>query len=148
MEKFLAFIVLSMILFENPAVATKWPHRYFDVSGKIIDWDSKQPIQGATVIVFLNDSPFADNNGYITEKETPAKSQTAKDGAFKERAILLSGSKLPKELKVELIVFKEGYRTERFISHIVDYLAPKNIDSRGGIQELKAELLKIQKQNR
>ena len=139
-------ILFTAIFLTSVAFATKWPNRYFNVHGKVLDFETKSPLSNAVVFVFLNNSPYADNNGSISKDESAEVSKTNRDGNFNTKAILFAGKELPLKLNVELIIAKEGYRTERFTYDIIDFIAPININSRGTIQGLQAELLKVKKQ--
>lgn len=113
MKKGIEIIIFTLILssaYIGFASAKKFPNLYFKVEGQVLDWDTKQPLPNAQVFVFLNDSPHADNNGW-TKSWSPSKSDLK--GYFSAISILYR-DEVPKINKIELIVFRNGYRTERF----------------------------------
>ena len=115
-KKIIVSMFLAVLFGYSPLViATKFPHVPFEAAGRIFDWDTKKPLDGAHFIVFLNGAFYADNNGWAGDHDYPNLPRSDQDGYFKARTKLYRGTPDVKVNKVELIVFREGYRTERFV---------------------------------
>ncbi len=114
MKKKIIFVICCFIIsliFIGNASATKYPNIHFKVQGQVFDWDSKKPLPNAHILIFLNGSPYADNNGWVKHEK---RSKTDEAGVYETISILFRGLH-PSINKIELLVFKRGYRTERFL---------------------------------
>ncbi|MEZ4742681.1 MAG: hypothetical protein R3B45_09570 [Bdellovibrionota bacterium] len=109
-------LFLLLITLSNISYGTKYPNLYLAVSMRVMDWEAKEPVRGVNAIVFLNDSKSADNNGWAPEVQIAKSNKT---GFLTSRAILYRGITIPKKVKVEIVLFADGYRTEKFILYDV-----------------------------
>ena len=120
--------------------AVKYPSIPFLIKGKIVNWKTKAPVAGVTVIAFLNDSIYSVNNGFWKEYDYPNFGKTDQSGEFIARTQLYKqrGGENPK--KLEIIAFREGYRTQRFIIKDLKAVMPKEDDDWGLISGVWIEL--------
>ncbi len=113
--KIMFLFIFSCLVGMKTAYATEYPMEPVYVSGKILDWESKQPIPNVQLIIFINDAPYADNHGYMLGAyDYPNFPKSDGNGTFKARTRIYPTNGLYKINKVEIIAFKEGYRSERF----------------------------------
>lgn len=138
-------LLIFFIFSVNNANATKFPNLYFDIKGRVVESDTKVPVSGAKILGFLNGSPYSDNTGWRDDNDFPALPESQADGSFVAKAVLMRGQKTPRELKVELIALKQGYRTERFVFTSTDFLLPGDPNSRGTIRTKDIEIFKTKK---
>ena len=114
--KKLMLVVLPFVFLYCPVVAAKkYPRIPFSVHGKILDWDTKKPLQGVNVVIFLNDAVYADNNGWNGEHDYPNFPQTDEQGEFDAQTQLYRKTSRVHVKTVEMIALYSGYRTERFL---------------------------------
>jgi hypothetical protein len=108
------FLVCVVMLFSGHLHATKWPDVYFEVKGKVFDWDTKTPLKDVRFLVFLNEGPYAESNGW-KNKATISETLSLSDkvGQFTTVSVLFRGAQI-KVHKIEVVAIREGYRTERF----------------------------------
>ena len=93
--------------------ATKWPNYYWDIQGVVKDWNTKKPIQGARVLVFLDGASMY--QGFNPEQgDYPDLPQTSAQGIFFATALLYRTPPKDRPETIEAVVMAEGYRTERF----------------------------------
>lgn len=109
-------VLLAWCSYSLAALAIEFPMIPFEVSSRILDSNTKYPIAGVQLIVFLNNARYADNHGSVPKpQDYPNLPRTDADGYFKARTRLYrSGPKIEIN-RVEIIAFREGYRTERFV---------------------------------
>ena len=111
----LAFYSFFLLNWSQTALATVYPMLPFEVSGQIRDWDTKRPLANVQLIVFLNNAVYADNHGWVPNaQDYPNFPSTDENGCFKARTRLYRGTPKIEIYKVEIIGFRDGYRTERF----------------------------------
>ena len=108
-------IGISIFLLLSPdTFARKYPSIPFTVTGEVIDWETKKPVAGVTLIVFLNDAAYSANDGWNGEYDYPNLPRTDREGQFEARTMLYRSSRGDKPKLMEIIVLCTGYRTERF----------------------------------
>jgi hypothetical protein len=140
-QKCLILTIIGILFFAffSSALATKYRSIPFIVKGKTIDWDTKKPVSGVTLIIFLNDAAYSANDGWIGKHDYPNFSKTNKDGQFEARTRLYRKNLQIKVKKLEIIPFCPGYRTEKFIikDPNFSYSAAKHL---GFIRDIVLEL--------
>lgn len=109
------FVMVAFMHIPVVGLAEGAPSVPFEVSGILYDWETKQPLEGARFLIFMNKAPFADNDGWAQENDYPNFSLSNAAGEFKARTRLYMASKDIKVSRIEIIIFKEAYRTERLI---------------------------------
>ena len=73
--------LLCWLLPQGYVYATKWPNYYWDIQGSVKDWNTKKPIQGARVLVFLDGASM--HQGFNPEQgDYPDIPQTSAKGIF------------------------------------------------------------------
>ncbi len=126
-------IFLGTIVFTKDSFATKCPYVYLEVTGTIIDSETKQPLQGVSLFAFLNGASISGNAGWTPEYDYPNIPPSGESGKFSVPVVVstpwVAGPPLQvdygepghcgnvkdiKIMKTELIAFREGYTTKRF----------------------------------
>jgi hypothetical protein len=120
-KRVLVFSGTVIVLFFSATLfASKFPSIPFSIAGKVIDLDTKGPLSGVNVLIFLNDHSYADNDGWTGDKfDYPNLPSSDPNGNYEGRSHLYRGAIIELK-KVEVIALKPGYRTERFV-----FLNPK-----------------------
>ena len=136
------FLVLPLIILVCQSQATEFPMIPFHVSGKVVDWDTKEPLENVNLIIFLNDGIYTDNHGRVKDaQDFPHFPKSDQNGNFKGRTRLYRGSPKIEIIKIEIIAFREEYRTERFVIKNPEFTL--SLDKLSGTIEIKTiELLK------
>ena len=120
------FVILScMIILPQASFATKCPIVHLEVTGTIVDLETKQPLKGVNFFAFLNDSRVSGSNGWTPEYDYPNILSSDEKGNFNVPVSVhtpglddeghCGNVKDIKITKFELIAFREGYMTERFV---------------------------------
>lgn len=136
-------ILFVFILFSS-ALATQYRAVPFLIKGKIIDLETKKPVSGVTLIVFLNDAHLSANEGHSGEYDYPNFAKTNGKGEFEAPTMLYRDSLRIEVKKLEIIAFRSGYTTQRFIIRDPDfsYLADKHL---GVIRDIVLKLFVTKK---
>jgi len=133
MRLLLKLLVLAALV--SPfAHATKYPSVPLQIRGRVIDSSTRKPIAGVQVLVFVNGSPIASNNGWSATHDYPNLPRSDSSGRFVGRAQLLRGAEKPVVEYLEVIALRDGYRTERFRRNRPTFRISK--DSTGGVVEI------------
>jgi hypothetical protein len=126
---FICSMILSIAFFAPSSSADKYPNAPFIIKGKIINWQTKKPVPNATVIAFLNGAGYSVNNGFGFQKyDYPNFAKSNNSGEFSAKTQLYSLKKNDTPKQIELIIFCEGYRTEKFFYSRKDFSIAQNVD--------------------
>jgi hypothetical protein len=109
------FFVCVVMLLSGQLHATKWPNIYFEVKGKVFDWNTKTPLKDVRFIVFLNGGSYAESNGWKNKNAiSEASSLSDKIGQLTTVSVLFRYEQI-KVHTIEVVAIRKRYRTERFI---------------------------------
>jgi hypothetical protein len=131
MNKYSPKIIACLLIFlvANNALSM-CPLAEWHISGKVVSFRTMLPIEGAQVLVFLDENESTYSAGYFTKY--PDFFYTDEAGRFEAishintsqmRFIIIGEVCVRKPKKVEVVVIKEGFRTRRMVFSRSEFVA-------------------------
>ena len=110
MKKLVIFVVVAVIISFTISAYAGWPiYSKPEFRGRVIDAETKEPIEGAVVVVLYEKWEFGGPGGGNTLPMDAKETLTDKDGEFYFTAYRTLIGPLSRVSDVSLIIFKPGY---------------------------------------
>ena len=122
MKLFRNLIFGAATLLVSVAVAAP-ASQFWEVEGQVIDRADNQPVVGAKVMVFLDESEFLHDGLNAEGGDYPDLPATSSEGTYLAKTLFTSVSSASRPLRAEVVVIAPGYRTRRIIFKGVEIVA-------------------------